>query len=298
VADHQQPTPTQIGFILIVGVFAVSTAAIFIRLAIAAADERGLGFSLFLSAFRLLVASLVLLPTWRNLQPNPQAPAALYYAGAAGVCLSCHFVAWITSLSFTSIAASTTLVTTNPIWVSLISWLWFREKPTRTIVLGIAIAFAGGVLIAFGDAGSDVGDRPLLGNSLALLGAILASLYLLLGREAQRRGLGIGRYAAIAYSTGALVLLPLPPLAGSNYIGYLLTVYLYTVLMAVVSQAIGHTAFNWSVRWVSPILITLALLFEPVGSSLLGYVVFGEAPGLPVLLGAVVVLVGVAVSLF
>lgn len=298
MADHQQPTPTQIGFILIVGVFAVSTAAIFIRLAIAAADERGLGFSLFLSAFRLLVASLVLLPTWRNLQPNPQAPAALYYAGAAGVCLSCHFVAWITSLSFTSIAASTTLVTTNPIWVSLISWLWFREKPTRTIVLGIAIAFAGGVLIAFGDAGSDVGDRPLLGNSLALLGAILASLYLLLGREAQRRGLGIGRYAAIAYSTGALVLLPLPPLAGSNYIGYLLTVYLYTVLMAVVSQAIGHTAFNWSVRWVSPILITLALLFEPVGSSLLGYVVFGEAPGLPVLLGAVVVLVGVAVSLF
>ena len=160
MADHQQPTPTQIGFILIVGVFAVSTAAIFIRLAIAAADERGLGFSLFLSAFRLLVASLVLLPTWRNLQPNPQAPAALYYAGAAGVCLSCHFVAWITSLSFTSIAASTTLVTTNPIWVSLISWLWFREKPTRTIVLGIAIAFAGGVLIAFGDAGSDVGDRP------------------------------------------------------------------------------------------------------------------------------------------
>jgi drug/metabolite transporter (DMT)-like permease len=130
------------------------------------------------------------------------------------------------------------------------------------------------------------------------LGAILASLYLLLGREAQRRGLGIGRYAAIAYSTGALVLLPLPPLAGSNYIGYPLTVYLYTVLMAVVSQAIGHTAFNWSVRWVSPTLITLALLFEPVGSSLLGYVVFGEAPGLPVLLGAVVVLVGVAVSLF
>jgi drug/metabolite transporter (DMT)-like permease len=78
----------------------------------------------------------------------------LRYAGAAGVCLALHFATWITSLSFTSIAASTTLVTTNPVWVALLSWLWFKEKPTRLTILGIGVAFVGGVLIGFGDMGA------------------------------------------------------------------------------------------------------------------------------------------------
>ncbi len=294
----KQPLPWQVGLVLVAGVFAVSTAAIFIRLAMDAAGIRGVGFSLFVSASRLIIASLLLLPAWRNLGQSELSPGALRYAAAAGVCLSLHFATWITSLSFTSIAASTTLVTTNPVWVALLSWLWFKEKPTRLTVLGIGVAFLGGVLIGLGDTGAvTAGNNPLLGNCLALVGAWMASLYFLLGREAQRRGLGIGSYVVVAYSTGALVLLPLPLLFGSSYVGYPSAVYLYILLMAVASQVLGHTSLNWAVRWISPTLVTLAILFEPVSSSFLGYLIFNEVPGLLVLVGAGVLLGGVAIAI-
>jgi drug/metabolite transporter (DMT)-like permease len=222
----------------------------------------------------------------------------LRYAAAAGICLAVHFATWITSLSFTSIAASTTLVTTNPVWVALLCWLWFKEKLTRLTLLGIGVAFVGGVLIALADTGAvSAGNNPPLGNFLALVGAWMASLYFLLGREAQRRGLGIGSYVVVAYSTGALVLLPLPLIVGSNYVGYPVAVYAYILLMAVLSQVVGHTTLNWAVRWISPTLVTLAILFEPVGSSFLGYLIFNEVPGLLVLLGAGVLLSGVAIAI-
>jgi drug/metabolite transporter (DMT)-like permease len=294
----KQPLPWQVGLVLVAGVFAVSTAAIFIRLAIASAGLRGVGFSLFLSASRLAIASLLLLPAWRNLKPSQLSPGALRYAAAAGICLAVHFATWITSLSFTSIAASTTLVTTNPVWVALLCWLWFKEKLTRLTVLGIGVAFVGGVLIALADTGAvSAGNNPPLGNFLALVGAWMASLYFLLGREAQRRGLGIGSYVVVAYSTGALVLLPLPLIVGSNYVGYPVAVYAYILLMAVLSQVVGHTTLNWAVRWISPTLVTLAILFEPVSSSFLGYLIFNEVPGLLVLVGAGVLLSGVAIAI-
>ncbi|GAB4196832.1 MAG: DMT family transporter [Coleofasciculaceae cyanobacterium] len=297
----KQPLKWQVGVVLLVGVFAVSTAAIFIRLAMqanASAGISGVGFSLFLAASRLAIASLLLLPAWRNLKATQLSPGALRYAGAAGVCLALHFATWITSLSFTSIAASTTLVTTNPVWVAIISCLWFQEKPTKRTILGIGVAFTGGILIALGDrSGVSVGSNPLLGNSLALVGAWMVSLYLLFGREAQRRGLGIGTYVAIAYSAGAIVLLPLPLLFGSTYVGYPAAVYLYILLMAIAAQIVGHTTINWAMRWISPTLVTLAILFEPVSSSFLGYLIFDELPGVLVLVGAVVLLGGVAIAI-
>lgn len=295
----KQPRPWQVGLILVVGVFAISTAAIFIRLAIAAAGVRGVGFSLFLAASRLTIASLLLLPAWRNLKAASLSPGAVRYAAAAGICLAVHFATWITSLSFTSIAASTTLVTTNPVWVALLSWLWFKEKPTKLTMLGIGVALVGGILITLGDAGTvTAGNNPLLGNFLALIGSWMISLYLLLGREAQRRGLGIGTYVAVAYTTGALVLLPLPLLLGASYLGYPLAVYLYILAMAVAAQVIGHTTLNWAVRWIAPTLVTLAILFEPVSSSFLGYLIFNELPGVMVLVGAAILLGGVALAVF
>jgi len=295
----KQPSPWQVGLILVTGVLAVSSAAIFIRLANVAAGLSGVGFSLFLSASRLTLASLLILPAWRNLRPNQLSPGAFHYAVGAGICLALHFVTWITSLSFTSIAASTTLVTTNPIWVALLSWLWLKEKPSRLTRLGIAIAFIGGVLIALGEQETvSISPNPALGNSLALVGAGMASLYLLLGREAQRRGLGIGSYIAIAYSTGALVTLPLPFMFGVNYIGYSKEVYLYILLIAVLPQLIGHTSFNWAVRWISPTLVTLAILWEPVISSCFGYLVFQELPGRFVLVGAAILLGGIVIAVF
>jgi len=283
--------------VLITGVLAVSTASIFIRLALAAANTQTIGFSLVLAASRLALATVLLLPAWNQVRQTPLQSGALRYAGLAGICLALHFATWITSLSYTSITASTTLVTTNPIWVALISHFWLNEKIPPLAWSGIGIALAGGILIGFGDASTAApGSFPLLGDVLALVGAWAVSLYFLLGREAQHRNLSLGSYSAVSCSTAAVLLLPLPLLFGGRYTGYPSQVYLYILLLALLPQLVGHTSFNWAMRRMAPVWVTLAILFEPVCASILGYLIFEESPAPMVWIGASILLTGVAVA--
>jgi drug/metabolite transporter (DMT)-like permease len=296
----QTPKTGQVLIVLFSGVVGVSTAAIFIRLCLQVSQQSGLGFSLFIAASRLVLASLIIVPFVKKNQGSLLVSGKpLAWAIAAGITLSFHFATWITSLSFTSIAASTTIVTTNPIWVTLLSWLWFKEQPKAVTLLGIVIALSGGFCIAIGDAGSlSGGSNPLLGDALALLGAWTASLYLLLGKQAQASGLSIGHYSVIAYTTAAICLLPLPFCFGLNYWSYPPEIYLYLFGMAVFSQVLGHTSFNWAVRFISPTFVTLAILFEPVSASILGFFVFGEVPSFLVLIGAIILLIGSAIAIW
>lgn len=292
-----KPSTWLICLVLTIGILAISTSAILVKLTNVSANMSGIEFSLVIAASRITIAALLLLPAWPKISWQNLQPGAIVYASSAGVCLAAHFASWITSLSYTSIAASTTLVTTNPIWVALLSWLWLKEKPTKQVVIGIIVAIAGGLIIGLADiSGVATGSNPLLGNFLALIGAWTASLYMLLGREAQGRGFGLGGYIVVAYTAASVVLLPIPLLSGIGYTGYPNLVYFYLLLMALVPQLVGHTSFNWAVRWISPTLITLVILFEPVGASFLGYFLFGEVPSLVVLFGAVILLVGVAIA--
>ena len=291
------PSTAKIFLVLGIGVLSVSTAAIFIRLADDAAGGGGLEFSLFLAASRMVLAAIVTLPNWFTLR-NEEAPVKAYYlAIGAGIALALHFATWIASLSYTSIAASTTLVTTNPLWVSLFGWWWFGEKPRRITFLGIFVALVGGIFIAIGGgARGDGNENPLLGNGLALVGAWTVSVYMLLGREAQRAGLSIGGYVAVAYGIAALVLFPLPFLAGGGYGDYPLSVYIYVLLLAIFPQTIGHTSFNWALRHVSPTLVTLMILFEPIASSIAGAIVFREIPPAGAVYGGFIILLGVGLA--
>jgi drug/metabolite transporter (DMT)-like permease len=289
------PSRVTVIAILSVGILSVSTAAIFIRLALESSNQQGLGFSLVIAALRLSIASALLMPTWRSLQPAQ--PRSLLLAAAAGIFLAAHFASWITSLSYTSIAASTTLVTTNPVWVALLSWLIWRERPTGVTTIGIIVAIAGSLIVGLSDvAVSATGQQPLLGNGLALVGSWTVSGYFLLSREAQKHGLTTQQLIIIAYSMAAVVLLPLPMLAQTSYWGYPPRVYGYIALMAVFPQLIGHTSLNWAVRWISPTLVTLVILAEPLGSGILSFMVFNENPGWVVIGGGAVLLTGVAIA--
>ncbi|NET36639.1 MAG: DMT family transporter [Cyanothece sp. SIO1E1] len=295
--SDQKPSQWKIGIFLAAGILSVSSAAILIRLSLAAANTQGVGFSLVLSASRLALAAILLLPSWQQFSLSQLQSSAFYYSGAAGLFLALHFTAWTTSLSYTSIAASTTLVTTGPIWVALLSWLWLKEKPKISTLCGISVALVGGILIAAGEASvSDEFSHPLLGDLLALIGAGTVSFYFLLGRQAQQSGISLSHHIAIAYTTAALVLLPLPFIFGASYTGYPGEVYLYMLLLALFPQLIGHTSFNWAVRWISPTLVALTILLEPIGSSCLGYLLFDEIPSRIVILGAAVILLGVAIA--
>lgn len=292
-----KPSRWRIGIVLAVGIVGVSLAAIWIRLAFdTVVPDNKVGFSLFLAASRLIVAALILLPTRKNLKLPTIKPQAYFMAIAAGFCLAAHFATWITSLAYTSIAASTVLVTTNPIWVGLFCWWWFKEKLTRQKIIAIAVALMGGIIMALAG-GDDSGyySNPMLGNILAVIGALMSSLYIIFGSQAQRGGLDLGNYIAIAYSIAALCLFPLPFLADTSYFGYSGKVYLYVLLMAILSQVVGHTSLNWSVRWISPTLVSLSLLFEPVVAGFVGAIIFKEIPSLSVMMGGLIILLAIAI---
>ncbi|MEM9245839.1 MAG: DMT family transporter [Cyanobacteria bacterium P01_F01_bin.153] len=221
--------------ILGIGVLAISTGAIFSRWAMVANAGQGdpsappnlVGFGLFLAAGRVGIAALSLFPFWlvsrfRSASPKampeevsenlpvskasevrPKLRSGYVWAIAAGLCLALHFSTWITSLAYTSIAASTVLVTTNPIWIALATWMLFGDRPSRRMVSGIGIALIGSAIVSWSPQ-INAGNQPWLGNFLALVGAWTFSAYFLMGRTAQRRGLTPSTYAIIASATAAI----------------------------------------------------------------------------------------------
>jgi drug/metabolite transporter (DMT)-like permease len=295
---QDRPPKFTIVAVLLVGLMAASTAALFVRLGYAAGEGHSeIGLALAMAALRLCFASLLLAPLWhrtRN-EDTPQA-GAYWYALGAGVFLAIHFASWAPAFAFTSIAASTTIATSSPVWVAILLWLWRGEVPARMTVIGIAVAIGGAAVLAFGDAGGESGSNPLLGDALALIAAIGFSFYFLMGQEAQRRGLSTARYITVAYAVGALTLLPVPFMVGPHYGELPGMVLLFGFLLALVPQLVGHTAFNWAVKWVTPTIVTLVILLEPIGATALGLIFFGEVPGWIVLVGAVILLGGVALA--
>jgi drug/metabolite transporter (DMT)-like permease len=288
-----EPSRGRIATVLAVAILAISMAAVFIRMAEAP--------GVVVAAWRMVIASVVLLPiTVRALRRTPLRRANAWPTLWAGLLLGVHFATWISSLSFTTVAASVSLVATTPLWVALMGWAFLRRAPTLTVLLGVLVAVAGGAVIAFGDLLGDApaaaAPSPLLGDALALIGAIAIAGYLLLGRTAQRRGLGIDAYAGVAYAVAALVLMPLPAIAGLSYLDYPIATFGWILALALVPQLIGHTGINYAMRHLDPTRVATATLLEPLGAALLALAVFAEVPSPATAIGAAIVLVGVLMT--
>lgn len=195
---------------------------------------------------------------------------------ASGLLLAAHFWTWIASLEHTSVANSTVLVTTNPIWVAVLSAWLLREKPGRVQITGIALTLLGTLLIFLADnTHSGVATAPLLGNSLALLGALAASGYLLIGRGL-RSHLSLLTYVWLTYSFAAIALIIAALAAGETVGGVSSTAWLLIAALALGPQLIGHTSFNWALRRLSATFVALSILGEPIGSALLAWWLLGE----------------------
>ena len=278
------PLPLLLGVIVI----AVSLSAIFIRLT----DAPGTVIALY----RLALASLLMLPAaWRGLRRSEAVTArGLWLSVIAGVMLGWHFATWTTSLEYTSVAASVTLVTTNPLWIVLLLWLVRGRRPAGRTLSGVLTAVGGGVLIGLdGGAGPGGGDQAAFGNFLALAGAVCVSVNMLLGRAAQQSGLSLLAYSGISYLVATLSLLPLPALLGQSYGPYPASVFFWIFMLALVSQLVGHTAINYSLRFLDATIVSTVILLEPVVASLLAMLIFSEFPGALTALGAVVLLLGI-----
>lgn len=262
--------------VLTAGVLVVSTASILIRLV----QAEGVS-SLSIAALRLGFAALILLPIaasrLRGELPR-LAGGHLRLALASGACLAIHFWTWISSLAYTSVASSTVLVTTNPIWVGLASLLILRERLHAASIVGIALSLAGTGLIFVSDsaATSSRFSAPGLGNVLAVAGALAASAYLLIGRGLRDR-LGFLAYIWLAYASAAVLLIAAALASGAALLGLSATAYVLLLALAVGPQLLGHSAFNWSLRHLSATFVALSILGEPIGSALLAYWMFDEA---------------------
>lgn len=274
------------------GILVVSTAAILIRMA----QAEGVP-SLAIAALRLGIASAVMIPfarvharaEWRALRPRD-----VRLAWISGTCLAIHFGAWITSLEYTSVASSTALVTTNPIWVGIGSMVLLRERLSSGTVAGIAFALAGTMVLLWTDATASGGSRgdSILGNALALIGALSASAYLLIGRALRDR-LALLSYVAMAYGVAALILLLAAVANGDALLGHSAIAYVWIAALAIGPQLIGHTILNWSVRHLPATLVALSILGEPIGSSLLATFFLNESVSALQLLAFVVILAGI-----
>ena len=213
---------------------------------------------------------------------------------ASGLLLAAHFGVWIASLSFTSTAASVALVATNPVFAGLLAWLFLGEGVARREWIGIAIAAAGCAVLAGGDAmRSD--QNALVGDALAIAGAITAAAYFVVGRRL-RASLPLAAYLAGVNAVAAIALGVALLVTSTPVLGFGDEAYLAMLLIGLVPSVIGHSLLNHVVRRVRVHLVSLAILGEPIGASLLTWAFFDEVPHTEAILGGAIILAGIAVG--
>lgn len=292
---------------LVIGILAVSTAAILIRFAMEEVS------ALVIAAYRMTFAAILALAIWLFSKREKNARATtgeVLLMALSGLFLALHFASWITSLQLVSVSSSVILVTTTPLWVALLSPVVLKEHVSTQFYLGLALAVIGGVLIAFNEACAfgvggfscnlarvTAGSNKFLGLFLALFGAWMASGYMLIGRKLGSKIPTIP-YTAIVYTTAALLLDLAVVLKGEKLAGFSTEAYLFLVAMAVVPQAIGHTLLNHSLHNMPATVVSLALLGEPIGSTILAILFLKETPSALEVVGGVVILLGIHVAVW
>jgi drug/metabolite transporter (DMT)-like permease len=212
----------------------------------------------------------------------------------SGLLLGLHFAFWIASLKYTSVASSVVLVTTNPIFVGIGAWLFLKERIGLNLILGIILSVLGSGLISYGD--MTISNEALMGDGLALLGAIAASGYLMVGRK-MRKDQNLISYIFPVYSTAGMVLIVLSLTFQKPFGGYSSSTYLLFFLLALIPQLIGHTTFNWALKYLPASMVAIAILGEPVGSTLLAFFILGEGLTPMKVIGGVLIFAGILIAL-
>ena len=281
---------------LVVAALGISVAAPLVRLS----DAHPIAIAFWRLAFSLLfvVGALLVTGTWRELRALSRKEVGI--GAAAGVMLALHFWSWNASVDLTTIAASTTLVSLQPAIVAVLSAMLLRERPLAVQVIGIMIALAGAFIIStpalFSDSAVS-GPNAGLGNSLALLGAVTASIYYLGGRRL-RGGLGLWAYVAVVYGACFASLAVMALASGVQLAPQPAREIWIFIGLALGPMLLGHTAMNYALRYRPAYVVNLTVLTEPVGATLIGAALPGirEIPPLSTVFGGLVILAGIVLT--
>ncbi len=276
------------------GLLAVGVVAVSFSAPLAAAT---LAPALAVAFWRNALGALVVVP-WtaarrrgeiRHLAEHDR--PALWTSVASGLALGLHFGLWMPSLRLTSVAASTALVTTTPLWTLALQRLAGQRVPAG-VLTGAATAFVGVLVITGVDASGS--SRALVGDLMALAGGAAGAVYTLLGARV-RRSASTSTYTAIAYSVCALTLLPVCLLSGQPLAGYPVRTWLEILALTLTAQLLGHSLLNRALRVAGATTVAMSILLEVPGAILLAWALWGQAPPVATLPGAALVLLGLAV---
>jgi len=268
-----------------IGVVSVSTSAIFVKLATEAPAA-------IIANYRLLLAVLIMAPfIWVKYRHEFKyiQKKDLVYSSLAGVFLAFHFILWFESLNYTSVASSVVLVTLQPIFAFIGTYLFFNERFSPGAVISMLIALFGSFIISWGD--FQLGPEELFGDILALLGAIMITVYFLFGQDARKR-ISLMPYTFIVYSVSSITLIIYNLILQNNFLGYPADHWWIFIALAIIPTFFGHTLFNWALRWLSTATISMGIVFEPVGATLLAYLILDERVTASQWLGGTIVIFG------
>ncbi len=276
--------------VLAVSVIAISTSAVLVRLT---EGMHPVGIALW----RTGAVALLLAPTLRGSGGALRGLGArgLGLTAAAGATLALHFWAWFSSLAHTTVMRGTLLVCLTPVWAGALEWAVLGARPARQTWAGMAVALVGVGLMAGGGAGAAGGASTLRGDLLAVLGGMLAAVYLLLGRTV-RAQLPVGPYGSLMCAAAALTLVPVALAGAVPLTGFGPGAWLALLGLVLGPQLLGHIGMNYAVGYLAATTVGLGVLLEPVGATVLGAVVLGEVPSGQEVAGGAIVTAGVALA--
>ncbi|MCY6485499.1 DMT family transporter [Clostridium aestuarii] len=272
---------------LFIGVFALSTSAIFVKLSSAPAP--------IIATYRMMFSTFLLLPmlflqkgTFQEIQNLTRKQWLL--GSLSGAFLAFHYGLWFESLHFTSVASSTVFVTLQPLFAFIGGYFLFGEKLKGFAIGGGILALVGSFIIGWGD--FKIGGQALFGDMLALLGAVTITVYFFIGQYL-RKVLSLITYALIAYSTSALFLLGYSLILGYPLTGYPSSDWMCFLGLAFISTILGQTILNWLIKWLNTSTISMSILGEPIGTCILAYFILGEVVTTQQLIGSSIILFGI-----
>ncbi|OKP95142.1 multidrug transporter [Paenibacillus sp. P46E] len=274
---------------MLIGIVAISFSSIFIKWSDAPASVQGM--------YRLLFTSLLMLPFAR---PYSGAAFALrrkdwLMLGISGAMLALHFLLWMGSLKYTSVASSTMIMALEPVFIMLGAYILYKERSTSAAILGLGIAIIGVVFIGWGDVGLSADN--LKGDLLSIGGTVAVAGHLLIGQKLVAR-MPSYLYSLIVFISAAAVFCVYNLLAGIPFFDYPPREWGIFVLLAVVPTVFGHILFNWLLQYASATTVSMNILGEPVGASILAFLLLGEQLTGLQWSGGVLVMSGLAVYLY
>ncbi|WP_019156028.1 DMT family transporter [Robertmurraya massiliosenegalensis] len=272
--------------ILAIGVISVSTSAIMVKVSTAPSEV--------IAFYRLFFSVLIMLPVFLLKYANELrliTKRDWLFSLIAGVFLAFHFILWFESLNYTSVASSTVLVTLQPLFAFVGTYVFFKEKFTMRAILCGIMAIIGSFIISWGD--FKISGSALFGDILALIACALITAYLMFGQTVRKR-VSLITYTFVVYAISAVTLFVYVLILGRPLTNYPTSDWVYFVLLAIIPTLLGHTLFNWSVKWLSTSTISMAILLEPVGATVLAYYLLNEKIMLTQIVGGLIVMASLA----